>query len=82
MKLPPAFIADRSNEDQCIHGYDFNLKWMPLDPGTPGGTASSPNAESVSLFSAIEEQLGLKLTSTKGPGQVLVIDHVERPSEN
>jgi uncharacterized protein (TIGR03435 family) len=62
--------------------YDFNLKWTPLDAGAPGGIASSPNAESVSLFSAIEEQLGLKLTSTKGPGQVLIIDHIEQPSEN
>jgi uncharacterized protein (TIGR03435 family) len=62
--------------------YDFNLKWTPLDAAAPGGTASSPGAESVSLFSAIEEQLGLKLTSTKGPGQVLIIDHIEQPSEN
>jgi uncharacterized protein (TIGR03435 family) len=35
-----------------------------------------------SLFTAIEEQLGLKLESTKAPVEVLVIDHVERPSEN
>jgi len=62
--------------------YDFNLKWTPLDSGPPGGAASSPDAESVSLFSAIEEQLGLKLIPAKGPGQVLVIDHIEHPSEN
>jgi uncharacterized protein (TIGR03435 family) len=66
--------------------YDFNLKWTPLEPTTPpsvsSGTTPSPDAESASLFTAIEEQLGLKLVSTKGPGQVLVIDHIERPSEN
>ena len=34
------------------------------------------------LTTAIEEQLGLRLVSTKAPLEVLVIDHVERPSEN
>jgi bla regulator protein blaR1 len=56
--------------------YDFLLKWTPME------AASSPDAEGASLFTAIEEQLGLKLVPTKGPGQVLVIDHIERPSEN
>jgi uncharacterized protein (TIGR03435 family) len=60
--------------------YDFVLKWTPLETGSNG--APSSDAESVSLFAAIEEQLGLKLVPTKGPGQVLVIDHIERPSEN
>lgn len=65
--------------------YDFNLKWTSLEPMAPNassGTAPTPDAESASLFTAIEEQLGLKLVPTKGPGQVLIIDHIERPSEN
>lgn len=66
--------------------YDFNLKWVPMDATAPrssvSGAAPSPDAEGASLFTAIEEQLGLKLTSTKGPGQVLIIDHIERPSAN
>ncbi|HEV2710114.1 MAG TPA: TIGR03435 family protein [Edaphobacter sp.] len=66
--------------------YDFNLKWTPMEPTAPASglsrTAPSPDAEGASLFTAIVEQLGLKLVPTKGPGQVLVIDHIERPSEN
>jgi len=56
--------------------YDLALKWTPLQ------ATASPDAEGASLFTAIEEQLGLKLVPTKGPGQVLVIDHIEHPSEN
>ena len=66
--------------------FDFTLKWMPDESQfngmgfrvpVPDGTAPLPG-----LFTAIQEQLGLKLEPQKIPAEVLVIDHVERPSEN
>ncbi|MGD0221945.1 MAG: M56 and DUF3738 domain-containing protein [Terriglobia bacterium] len=73
--------------------YDFTLKWNPeQDPsamamGPPGGppaAGSAPPADSSepSIFTAIQDQLGLKLESTKGPVEILIVDHVEQPSEN
>jgi uncharacterized protein (TIGR03435 family) len=66
-----------------IGTFDYSLKWTPMQAvaGPSDGTAPSPD-EGASLFTAIEEQLGLKLVSAKGPGQVLVIDRIEHPSEN
>jgi uncharacterized protein (TIGR03435 family) len=46
------------------------------------GEADAGTAERPSLFTAVQDQLGLKLESGKGPVEVLVIDHVEKPSEN
>ena len=54
--------------------YDFTLQWAP-----DGADASDPRP---SLFTALEEQLGLKLVSSTAPVDILVIDHIERPSEN
>ena len=70
--------------------YDFNLQWTPDASRTPmlkgaeGGrleTAAPPDS-GPSIFTAIQEQLGLKLESQKGPVEILVIDHVEKPSGN
>lgn len=55
--------------------YDIDLKWTPDDQQ---GTADA----GPTLFTALEEQLGLKLVAAKGPVDILVVDHVERPSEN
>jgi uncharacterized protein (TIGR03435 family) len=50
----------------------------------PQGLGATTSTESAgpSVFTAIQEQLGLKLESQKGPVEVLIIDHVETPSEN
>jgi uncharacterized protein (TIGR03435 family) len=55
--------------------FDWSLRWTP-DP-----SASAAN-DSISLFTALQEQLGLKLEPTRGPVDVLVIDHAERPTED
>lgn len=73
--------------------YDFTLQWTPdqsqpamlMGPegGKPGtDNAPPPESSGPSIFTAIQEQLGLKLESQKGPVEFLVIDHVEKPSEN
>ena len=60
--------------------YDFELKWTP-DAG-PDGPPPPSDTDAPSLFTALSDQLGLKLESAKGPVQVWVIDGVERPSLN
>jgi bla regulator protein blaR1 len=72
--------------------YDIALKWTPgqtqlamfngpdSDPGPV--SAPAPDVSGLSLFTAIEEQLGLKIASTKGPTKTLVIEQIEKPSEN
>jgi len=67
--------------------YELDLKWTPDEPvasrpGASGPTASAADSSLPSIFTAIQEQLGLKLEPQKGPVSVLVLDHVEMPSEN
>jgi uncharacterized protein (TIGR03435 family) len=65
--------------------FDVHLKWAPDDLAGAGPIASDGPAGAsagLSLFAALQEQLGLKLESAKGPVEVLVIDHLERPSAN
>ena len=70
--------------------FDLKLSWTP-DPATvrnPAENKESPAVESMSdpsgpsIFSALQEQLGLRLEARKVPAEIIVIDHLERPSEN
>jgi uncharacterized protein (TIGR03435 family) len=59
--------------------FDFNLRWTPDEMQT---SPSQDAASGPSIFSALQEQLGLKLEAGKIPGNVLVIDSAEKPSAN
>jgi uncharacterized protein (TIGR03435 family) len=84
-----ASFMDRPVVDQTglPDRYDFLLKWTPDGSQSSGlgekgpPPTDDPNAPP-GLYTAIQEQLGLKLVSTKAPVDVLVIDHIEKPSEN
>jgi uncharacterized protein (TIGR03435 family) len=82
-------VVDRTG---LTGNYDFSLQWTP-DEGQPSafkepvggqgpGSTPPPDSSEPSIFTAIQEQLGLKLESQKGPVEILVIDHAEKPSAN
>jgi uncharacterized protein (TIGR03435 family) len=67
--------------------FDFTLEWTPEPGQGPGGPPPGeplPAADSSgpTIFTAVQEQLGLKLDSDKGPVDIIVIDSVAKPSEN
>jgi uncharacterized protein (TIGR03435 family) len=66
---------DRVVQDETgLRGYyDFSLEWDP---------SQAPDSPTPSIFSALEEQLGLRLEASKGPVPVLVIDRAEKPDAN
>jgi len=64
-------VLDRTN---LSGAYDFTLDWTQEDQPDAG--------ERPTIFSAVQEQLGLKLESVKAPVEVMVINHVERPAAN
>jgi uncharacterized protein (TIGR03435 family) len=85
-------VMDKPVVDQTglTDRYDFKLKWTPDDsqfgqfrgtgaiPPPPSDAANAPPA----LYTAIQEQIGLKMGPAKVPDDVIVIDHVEKPSDN
>ncbi len=87
--LMQSAVLDRPVLDQTgITGrWDFTLKWTPDDSQFSGmGVRIPPPTDSANappnLYTAIQEQIGLKLDATKAPADVMVIDHVEKPSDN
>jgi uncharacterized protein (TIGR03435 family) len=68
--------------------FDFALTWTPdagQSMGPKEGTVDSPppaDASGPTIFTALREQLGLKLEAQKGPVEILVIDRAEKASEN
>lgn len=79
-------VLDRT---ELAGGFDLDLAWTPdrLPPRAPGTPEDQPlringieiDPNGPSIFTAVQEQLGLKLESTRGPVEVLVIDHAEQP---
>jgi uncharacterized protein (TIGR03435 family) len=76
-------VIDKTN---LTGRFDIRLQWTsdlgenPLSP--TGLPLPAEPGDAPSIFVAIQEQLGLKLEAAKGPVEFLVIDHVEKPSEN
>jgi uncharacterized protein (TIGR03435 family) len=63
--------------------YSFKLQFVPeQNPARPGEDGAAPELNGSSVFTALQEQLGLTLKATKGPVEVLVIDHAEKPTPN
>lgn len=63
--------------------YAIELRWTPFRiTSAAGGESPSPDLAGESLFTAMQEQLGLKLGPSRGPVDTILIDRLERPSEN
>jgi uncharacterized protein (TIGR03435 family) len=74
------------DKTELAGNYDFKLEFTP-DESAPGmmreaGGDRPAAAEGVSIFTALQDQLGLKLEATRGPVEILVIEGVEKASEN
>jgi len=74
------------NETAIKGIYDFTLHFTPddapMDASGGGANANLSDNSGTSIFAAVQDQLGLKLESKKGPVDVVVVDHVDKPSDN
>jgi bla regulator protein BlaR1 len=82
--IPGVSLAHTVVDQTGLSGrYDFTLEWAPESNGSAAPSAGvQPDPQGPTILEALKEQLGMELKSTKAPLSVLVIDHVERPSEN
>jgi uncharacterized protein (TIGR03435 family) len=84
-QLTGRVVVDRTG---LTGGFDVDLKWTPtpdqLPPGPPPPGVEPPSIDpnGPSLFAALQEQLGLKLDTERGPVEVLVIERLQQPTEN
>lgn len=63
--------------------YDFDLEWAQDESQFDGSVGAAPaDASAAPFFTAIQQQLGLKLVATRGPVDALIVDKAERPSAN
>ena len=78
-------VVDRT---ELAGAYDFALNWTPdqmpqgFDKKVAAGGLAPADPNGPSIFTALQEQLGLKLDSRKGPVDILIILRAERPTEN
>jgi uncharacterized protein (TIGR03435 family) len=85
MKLSQALHQTVLDATGVTGKFDLTLEWTPddMEAKPPSGDQRAGNApEAPTIFTAIQEQLGLKLESGKISAEVLVIDSAEKPSEN
>jgi uncharacterized protein (TIGR03435 family) len=78
--LLQALVLDRPVVDQTGLGgkrFNFVLRWTPAALAADAPADAPPD-----LFTAVQQQIGLKLESAKASAQVMVIDRIERPGEN
>jgi len=89
----PEFIAeimsqfDRPLLDKTglTGGFDFTLEYRPQPPGMTAAAAAAmgvPDPEPLPIVASIQGQLGLRVVPARGPVEILVIDHAEKPSAN
>ena len=74
-------VGRRVTDDTQLSGtYDLQLAFTPELPPPAAAVPPSADADAPSIFTALQEQLGLRLTATRGPVDVLVIESVDRPT--
>jgi uncharacterized protein (TIGR03435 family) len=75
MRLLDRPVVDKTG---LAEAFDIELSWTPDPTMLPNGVSVPPASAAPSLFTALEEQLGLRLVSDRAPADVLVIDRINR----